>query len=112
MADERHRRGVIFGVDGGLANGGGLVGGGRIDGTAGEAERRRQAAPWARVNLAPSPAVPGPFIAEVRISMSGSALGMRGLGRMGRPVCANLVWAGYVVTAGGLRCELDSMVAG
>ena len=31
---------------------------------------------------------------------------------MGRPVCANLVWAGYVVTAGDVRGELDSMVAG
>ena len=36
MAHERHRRGVIFGVDGALADGGGLAGGGRIDGTAGE----------------------------------------------------------------------------
>ena len=26
-----------------------------------------------------------------------------GMGRMGRPVCANLVWAGYVVTAGEER---------
>ena len=25
------------------------------------------------------------------------------MGRMGRPVCANLVWAGYVVTAGEER---------
>ena len=31
---------------------------------------------------------------------------------MGRPVCANLVWAGYVVTAADVRAELDSMVAG
>ena len=28
---------------------------------------------------------------------------------MGRPVCANLVWAGYV--AADVRAELDSMVA-
>ena len=48
-------------------------------------------------------------------SRAGSVLGMRvgfaGLGRMGRPVCANLAWAGYVVTAAGVRTELDSMVA-
>jgi 3-hydroxyisobutyrate dehydrogenase len=31
---------------------------------------------------------------------------------MGRPVCANLVQAGYVVTAGDVRAELASMVAG
>ena len=31
---------------------------------------------------------------------------------MRRPVCANLVWAGDVVTAGDVRNELDSMVAG
>ena len=31
---------------------------------------------------------------------------------MGRPACANLVWAGYVVTAGDVRDELDGMVAG
>ena len=31
---------------------------------------------------------------------------------MGRPVCANLVWAGYLVTAADVRAELDSMVAG
>jgi 2-hydroxy-3-oxopropionate reductase len=49
-------------------------------------------------------------------SRAGSALGMRvgfaGVGRMGRRVCANLVWAGYGVTAGDLRAELDSMLAG
>ena len=49
-------------------------------------------------------------------SRAGSALGMRvgfaGVGRMGRPVCASLVWAGYVVTAADVRAELDSMVAG
>ena len=38
--------------------------------------------------------------------------GFARLGRMGQPVCANLVWAGYVVTAGDVRGELDSMVAG
>ena len=47
---------------------------------------------------------------------AGSVLGMRvgfaGLGRMGRPGCANLVWAGYVVTAADVRAKLDSMVAG
>jgi len=31
---------------------------------------------------------------------------------MGRPVCANLVWAGYVVTAADVRAELDSRPAG
>ena len=39
-------------------------------------------------------------------------VGFAGLDRMGRPVCANLAWAGYVVTAAGMRAELDSMVAG
>jgi 3-hydroxyisobutyrate dehydrogenase-like beta-hydroxyacid dehydrogenase len=39
-------------------------------------------------------------------------VGFAGVGRMGRPVCANLVWAGYVVTAGDVRGELDSVVAG
>jgi hypothetical protein len=29
-----------------------------------------------------------------------------------QPMFANLVWAGYVVTAADLRAELDSMVAG
>ena len=36
MTHERHRRGAIFGVDGGLADGAGLAGGGRSDSTAGE----------------------------------------------------------------------------
>jgi hypothetical protein len=109
VADERHRRGVIFGVDLGLANGGGLVGGGRIDGTAGEAERRRQAAPWARVGLVPSPEGPGPFIAEVRISMSGSALGMRGFrggwAGWGGP-CAR-IWSGPVTWSRPGACEVS-----
>jgi 3-hydroxyisobutyrate dehydrogenase-like beta-hydroxyacid dehydrogenase len=39
-------------------------------------------------------------------------VGFAGPGPMGRPVCANLAWAGYVVTAGDVRGELDSMVAG
>ena len=34
------------------------------------------------------------------------------VGRMGQPVCANLVRAGYMVTAGDLRAELESMGAG
>jgi 3-hydroxyisobutyrate dehydrogenase-like beta-hydroxyacid dehydrogenase len=49
-------------------------------------------------------------------SRAGSALDMRagfaGRGRMERPVRANLVWAGYVVTAADVQTELDSMVAG
>jgi hypothetical protein len=36
VTHERHRRGLIFGVDSGLADGAGLAGGGRIDDTAGE----------------------------------------------------------------------------
>ena len=36
VARERHRRGVIFGVDSGVADGADRAGGGRIDGTAGE----------------------------------------------------------------------------
>jgi len=39
-------------------------------------------------------------------------LGFAGLGRMGRPVCANLVRDGYVVTAADVRAELVTMVAG
>ena len=39
-------------------------------------------------------------------------VGFAGVGRMGQPVCANLVRAGYVVTAGDVRAELESMVAG
>jgi 3-hydroxyisobutyrate dehydrogenase len=38
-------------------------------------------------------------------------VGLVGVGRMGRPVCANLVRAGYVVTAGDARAELAGMVA-
>jgi 3-hydroxyisobutyrate dehydrogenase-like beta-hydroxyacid dehydrogenase len=34
------------------------------------------------------------------------------VGRMGQPVCANLVRAGYMVTAGAVRAELESIVAG
>ena len=50
MAHERHCRGVIFGVDGGLANGAGLADGGRIDGTAGEVDggARLAACRWLR----------------------------------------------------------------
>ena len=50
MAHERHRRGVIFGVDGGLADGGGLAAGGRVDGTAGEVDggARLAACRWLR----------------------------------------------------------------
>ena len=52
MTHERHRRGVIFGVDGGLANGAGLAGGGRIGGTAGEVDGARLAAcRWLRPGL-------------------------------------------------------------
>ena len=39
-------------------------------------------------------------------------VGFAGVGRMGRPVCANLVRAGYAVTAGDVRAELADMVAG
>jgi hypothetical protein len=40
----------MFGVDGGLADGGGLAGGGRIDGTAGEVDNgaRLAACRWLR----------------------------------------------------------------
>ena len=50
VAHERHRRGVIFGVDGGLADGAGLAGGGRIDRTAGEVDggARLAACRWLR----------------------------------------------------------------
>jgi phosphoglycerate dehydrogenase-like enzyme len=69
----------------------------------------------ARERLPPAAQARGPFIAEVGIVTSGEALGMRvgfvGVGRMGQPVCANLVRAGYAVTAGDVRAELESMVA-
>jgi hypothetical protein len=50
VTHERHRRGVIFGVDGGLADGGGLAAASRIDGTAGEVDggARLAACRWLR----------------------------------------------------------------
>src|SRR6266487_4947216 len=70
----------------------------------------------ARVRLLPSPAGPGPFIAEVRITTSGKRAGHAGRFRRPGPDGAarvrDLVWAGYVVTAADVRAELDSMVAG
>ena len=39
-------------------------------------------------------------------------VGFAGAARMRRPACANLVWAGYMVTAGDVPGELDSIVAG
>ena len=50
MTHERHRRGVMFGVDGALADGAGPAGGGRIDGTAGEVDgaARLDACRWLR----------------------------------------------------------------
>jgi hypothetical protein len=38
VTHERHRRGVMFGVDGELADGAGPAGGGRIDAAAGEVD--------------------------------------------------------------------------
>jgi hypothetical protein len=50
VTHERHRRGVIFGVDGGLADGGGLAAASGINGTAGEVDggARLAACPWLR----------------------------------------------------------------
>lgn len=39
-------------------------------------------------------------------------VGFIGVGRMGLPMCQNLVRAGYQVTAGDARAELESMVTG
>jgi 3-hydroxyisobutyrate dehydrogenase len=39
-------------------------------------------------------------------------IGLIGVGRMGLPMCANLVRAGYDVTAGDARAERESAVAG
>jgi 3-hydroxyisobutyrate dehydrogenase len=39
-------------------------------------------------------------------------IGLIGVGRMGLPMCANLVRAGYEVTAGDARAECESAVAG
>ena len=37
-------------------------------------------------------------------------IGFIGVGRMGLPMCENLVRAGYQVTAGDVRAELESVV--
>jgi hypothetical protein len=69
----------------------------------------------ARVRLLASPAGLGPFMAEVRIITSGKRAGHAcRSARAGRDGAAraNLIWAGYVVTAGDVRAELDGMVAG
>jgi 3-hydroxyisobutyrate dehydrogenase len=39
-------------------------------------------------------------------------IGLIGVGRMGLPICANLVRAGYEVTAGDRRAELEEAVVG
>jgi len=39
-------------------------------------------------------------------------IGFIGVGRMGLPMCVNLVRAGYQVTAGDVRAELESVVTG
>src|SRR5271169_3949815 len=39
-------------------------------------------------------------------------IGLIGVGRMGQPICANLVHAGYEVTAGDQRPDLESAVVG
>jgi 3-hydroxyisobutyrate dehydrogenase len=39
-------------------------------------------------------------------------VGLIGVGRMGLPICANLVRAGHLVTAGDVRADLESAVAG
>ena len=39
-------------------------------------------------------------------------VGFIGVGRMGLPMCGNLVRAGYQVTAGDVRAELESVVLG
>ena len=39
-------------------------------------------------------------------------IGFIGVGRMGLPMCVNLVRAGYQVTAGDVRAELESVVSG
>jgi 3-hydroxyisobutyrate dehydrogenase len=39
-------------------------------------------------------------------------IGFIGVGRMGLPMCVNLVRAGYQVTAGDVRAELESAVSG
>src|ERR1700751_5374263 len=73
--------------------------------------------PGSRTPAPQAPQARGPFIAEVRIITSGKRTedtcrfrrpGPDGVAR----VRANLVWAGQVLTAGGMRGELDSMVAG
>jgi hypothetical protein len=77
---------------------------------------RGRVAPGHMYACSPAPQARGLSLLRCVSSRAGSALGMRvgfaGVGRMGRPVCASLVWAGYVVTAADVRAELDSMVAG
>jgi hypothetical protein len=48
VTHEPHRRGVIFDVDGGLADGAGLAGGGHIDGMAGEVDGGARLAAYRR----------------------------------------------------------------
>jgi hypothetical protein len=71
-------------------------------------------APGHAYACSPAPQARGLSLLRCVSSRAGSALGMRvgfaGVGRMGRPVRVNLVWAGYV--AADVRAELDSMVAG
>ena len=58
VTHERHRRGAISGGDGGLADGGRLAGGGRIDGTAGEVDggARLAVCRWLRPGACGEPA--------------------------------------------------------
>src|SRR5690348_8762966 len=75
---------------------------------------RGRLAPGHTYACSPAPQARGLSLLRCLSSRAGSVgmrVGFAGLDRIGRPVCANLAWAGYVVTAAGVRTELDSMVA-
>jgi hypothetical protein len=77
---------------------------------------RGRVAPGHAYACSPAPQARSLSLLRCVSSRAGSTLGMRvgfaGVDRMRRPICANRVWAGYVVTAGDVRGELDTMVTG
>jgi 3-hydroxyisobutyrate dehydrogenase len=60
----------------------------------------------------PAWVLPGAGLAEGGYRALVARVGFIGVGRMGLPMCVNLVRAGYEVTAGDVRAELESVVTG
>lgn len=56
--------------------------------------------------------MPGTFGSACGYRAQMTRIGFTGVGRMGLPMCANLVRAGYQVTAGDARGERESAVTG